>query len=134
MLIFLIQKGFAWLTPLAAWRMQIARPTPALRLATDGVATGHKTHTLSVENHRPDPQEDFSSPRVVHRAATPAVHEARERGKTRGRRPRPPPPPPARLPPPPAPADRLYKNVRPLGVFVFFFFWFFCGGGLLPRV
>src|SRR5271155_4972947 len=42
MLIFLIQKGFAWLTPLAAWRMQIARPTPALRLATDGVATGRK--------------------------------------------------------------------------------------------
>jgi hypothetical protein len=80
-------------------RMQMARLTPALRLAADGVARGDaKSIPLLLRiidrlDRYSDPLEEFSSPELFHGTATQAILEAQKTGgkenRRRRRRPRP---------------------------------------------
>ena len=77
--------------------MQMARLTPALRLAADGVAQGDaKSIPLLLQiidrlDRYCDPLAHFSSPELFMATATPAIREARKTGghENRRRRPRP---------------------------------------------
>jgi hypothetical protein len=72
--------------------MQVARLTPALRLAADGVARSDaKSIPLLLKiidrlDRYSDPLKDFSSPEFVRGTATPATPEARKTGGNEDRR------------------------------------------------
>jgi len=78
-------------------RLQMARLTPALRLAADGVARGDaKSNPLLLQiidrlDRYCDPLEDFSSPELfTARGRPPSARRGKSAGmKTGGRRPRP---------------------------------------------